>query len=198
MQDLLQLPLQLQATLVAGYLGYIVLKRDHRKTEKSIDMWLLILVLGLPTAIILQLTSSEWAYASVLLSPVLAFVWVKWGASPWAQFLYQNNVSHSLNEGDVWKTLSSTKNVAVTQINLFHKNGKQYLCEGTVLFNGEPFAPFIMDTDGIAFYVTHVKPVNGEWEAMPDVKLSPQGSMITYFPRADIEFLDMRYTRHIT
>ncbi|WP_201525898.1 hypothetical protein [Psychrobacter frigidicola] len=38
MQELLQLPIQIQATLVPGYLGYALLKRDYRKTEKITDM----------------------------------------------------------------------------------------------------------------------------------------------------------------
>lgn len=62
MQELLQLPLQVQATLVAGFLGYCIYKRDHRNTEKATDMLLLVLLFGLPTALILQyFDNSPWA-----------------------------------------------------------------------------------------------------------------------------------------
>ena len=40
MQELLQLPLQVQATLVSGYIGYVLLRRDHRTTEKLVDVWI--------------------------------------------------------------------------------------------------------------------------------------------------------------
>ena len=199
MQELLQLPLQVQATLVAGYMGYIVLKRDYRKTEKIADMWLLILFLGLPTALTVQLIDSAWAYLSVFVAPIIAYIWLKWLESRWGSFLYRSQVSHTFNSGDVWKTLSSHKGVAATEIKLFHDNGNCYSCHGTHQFNNEPFAPFIMDDDGIAFYVTHTfEKDSEEWEEILDVKLDPEhGSMITYFPRADIKFLEMRYTEQI-
>lgn len=199
MQELLQLPLQVQATLVAGFLGYSIYKRDYRNTEKATDMLLLVLLFGLPTSLILQyFDNSPWAFLSVFIAPVMAFVWVKWCESRWVNFLYRQDVSHKVNQGDVWKTLSSTKGVAVTQIILYHKNGKRYMCDATVDFNGEPFAPFTMDEDGIAFYVTGVfSQGDTEWQMINDVKMSADyGSMITYFPRADIEFLDMRFSRY--
>ncbi len=199
MQELLQLPLQIQATLVAGYLGYALLKRDYRKTEKITDMWLLILLLGLPTAVTLQLCDSPWAYLSVLFGLPLAYVWLQWGEDEWREFLYEKRVSSTLNAGDTWKTLSAHKGVAATQIKLVHKNGNQYLCDSTMRFFGDAFAPFVMDDDGIAFYVTDTKGKDGlEWIEVEQVKLEPEfGSMITYFPRADIEFLEMRYTKQV-
>lgn len=198
MQELIQLPIQIQATLVAGFLGYVTYKRDHRKTEKSTDMLALILVFGMPTAFILRLyDNAPWAFLSIFSGIIIALGWIMWGESLWSKFLYKNDFSHTLNEGDVWKTLSSTKGVTVTQITLYHKNGKQYLCNATVDFNGEPFAPFTMDDDGIAFYVTHTR-ANGseDWVAEENVKLQPLlGSNITYFPKSDISLLDMRFTK---
>lgn len=197
MQELLQLPLQVQATLVAGYLGYTLLKRDYRKIEKITDVWLLVLVLGLPTAIILYLYDSILAYVSVLSGPLLAYAWVKWLNPRWGKFLQKNHVSHHINDGDVWKTLSSDKEVIATQIKLFNNNGSCYLCIDTSKFDGEPFAPFIMDDDGIAFYVTHViKAGEDVWDEIDGVKSDlGHGSMITYFPRGDIKFLEMRYKK---
>lgn len=197
MQELLQLPLQVQATLVAGYLGYVLIKRDHRKTEKLSDMWMLILLLGLPTAVTLQLCKSPWAYLIIFTGPFIAFIWLKVFEKRWDDFLYFNRVSHKLNDGDVWKTLSSHKGVAATQIKLVHKNGNQYLCNSTMRFSDEELTPFIMDDDGIAFYVTDTKGKDDtEWTVVTDVQLGVEyGSMITYFPRADVEFLEFRYVK---
>lgn len=199
MQDLFQLPLQIQATLVAGYLGYVLLKRDYRKTEKMPDMWMLILLLGLPTALTLQLCDSNWAYLMVFSGPLIAFLWLKFADYKWTGFLYKNRVSHNLNTGDVWKTLSSHKGVAATQVKVVHKNGNQYLCDHTMRFFEDAFAPFIMDDDGIAFYVTDTKGKDDtEWTEVKEVKLESEfGSMITYFPRDDIQFLEMRYTKEV-
>lgn len=197
MQELLQLPLQVQATLVAGYLGYALLKRDYRKIEKITDVWLLVLVLGLPTALILYLYDSIWAYLSVFSGPLFAYAWVKWLNPRWGKFLQKHQVSHHINDGDVWKTLSADKEVTATQIKLFHNNDSCYLCIDTSKFEGEPFAPFIMDDDGIAFYVTHViKEGKDDWDEINGVKSDlGHGSMITYFPRSDIKFLEMRYKK---
>ena len=196
MQELLQLPLQVQATLVAGYLGYIVLKRDYRKTEKLSDMWMLILLLGFPTAITVQLCDSPWAYLALFSGPLMAFLWLKFAEAGWTGFLHRNKVSHTIGSGDVWKTLSSHKGIAATEIKLFHKNGDCYACHGTNQFIGEPFEPFIMDDDGIAFYVTHIAKAGQDWVEEDDVTLgSEHGSMITYFPRDDIKFLEMRYRK---
>ena len=197
MHELLKLPLQVQAILVAGYMGYLIYKRDHRKNENQTDMLMLILLFGLPTALILHFDNDKLAYLSVFLGLLFALLWVKTLSKHWTNFLYKHDISHTLNEGDVWKTLSSTKGVAATQIILYHKNGKQYLCNATVDFIGEPFAPFTMDDDGIAFYVTHTRK-NGsdEWVAEENVKLQPEfGSNITYFPTGDIALMDMRFSK---
>lgn len=197
MQDLLQLPLQIQATLVAGYLGYILLKRDYRKTEKMHDMWMLILLLGLPTALTVKLCDSNWAYLMIFSGPLIAFSWLKLADYKWTSFLYKSKVSHTLNTGDVWKTLSSHKGVAATQIKLYNKDGTCYASHDTSQFLDEPFAPFIMDDDGIAFYVTHIAKEGQDWVEEEDVKLAPDlGSMVTYFPRGDIKLLEMRYQHH--
>lgn len=197
MQELLQLPLQVQATLVAGYLGYILLMRDYRKTEKLVDVWMLILVLGLPTALAVQLWDSPRAYLFIPSGILIAFLWLKYCDGKWRDFLYGKKVSHTFNAGDVWKTLSAHKGVGVSQIKLVHKNGNQYLCDSTMRFFGDAFAPFIMDDDGIAFYVTDTKGKDDtQWTEVGEVRLEPEfGSMITYFPRTDIEFLEMRYTK---
>ena len=195
MQELLQLPLQVQATLVAGYLGYIILKRDYRKTEKLSDMWMLILFLGLPTALLIQFWDSSWAYASVLLGPLLALIWTKCIDKCWNKFLYDSKISNKVNEGDVWKTISSNKNVAPTQISLTTKDGACYLCEDATQFNGEEFASFVMDDDGIAFYVTDfLNPGESTWNEVEDVQLGEGlGSLLTYFPRENIRLLEMRF-----
>lgn len=197
MQELLQLPLQVQATLVAGYIGYVLLRRDYRKTEKLVDVWMLILVLGLPTALAIQLWDSAYAYLFIPSGLLLAFCWLTWGEDKWRDFLYKMNVSNTLNIGDVWKTLSTHKGVEATQISLINKDGKVYLCDNPSRFNGEPFAPFIMDDDSIAFYVTHTKGKEDvNWKEIDDVKMGPEfGSALTYFPRADISLLDIRYIK---
>ncbi len=199
MQELLQLPLQIQATLVAGYWGYIVLKRDYRNTERLTDVWMLVLLLGLPTALTIQFWDSNWAYLAVLSGPIIAFIWVKFAEAGWTDFLHRNKVSHTISSGDVWKTLSSYKGVEATQIKVTHRDGRQYLCDYTHDFCENVFAPFIMDEDGIAFYVTDTKSVGcTKWIEVADVKLSSEyGSMITYFPRADIHFLQIRYIKDI-
>jgi hypothetical protein len=197
MQELLQLPLQIQATLVAGYWGYIVLKRDYRNTEKLTDVWMLVLLLGLPTALTIQLWDSNWAYLAVLSGPIIAFIWVKFAEAGWTDFLHRSKVSHTISSGDVWKTLSSYKGVEATLIKVIHKDGRQYICNHTSDFYGDVFAPFIMDDDGIAFYVTHTKSIGGtNWIEVTDVKSDPEyGNMITYFPRADVHLLELRYIR---
>ena len=199
MHELLKLPLQVQAILVAGYLGYLIYKRDHRKNENQTDMLMLILLFGLPTALILHFDNDKIAYLSVFLGLLFALLWVKTLSKYWTNFLYKHDISHTLNEGDVWKTLSSTKGVAATQIILYHKNGKRYMCAATLDFVSEPFAPFTMDDDGIAFYVTDVwDKDNNKWLEIQDVILQPEfGSNITYFPKADIEMMDFRFSRRV-
>ncbi|MDO5770226.1 MAG: hypothetical protein Q4P13_12040 [Psychrobacter sp.] len=194
MQELLQLPLQVQATLVAGYLGYTILKRDHRKTEKITDVSMLILVLGLPTALLIQFCKSPWIYLTVLIGPTIAIIWTKGLERLWTTMLHNQHISHRINEGDVWKTLSSDKSVTVTQIKVFHENGNCYCCHDTSEFDRLPFAPFIMDEDGIAFYVTDTfDKMTDQWIASSDVTLdNDSGSMITYFPREDVKRLEMR------
>ena len=194
MQELLQLPLQVQATLVAGYLGYILLRRDYRKTEKLVDVWMLILVLGLPTALAVQLWDSAYAYFSIPSGILIAYWWLTKGEKKWRDYLYKKKVSSTLNLGNVCKTLSSHKGVAATQIKLYHKDGTCYASQNTSEFLDEPFAPFTMDEDGIAFYVTHIAKAGENWEEEDDVKLADDlGSMVTYFPREDIKLLEMRY-----
>lgn len=196
MNELINLPLKLQATLVSGYLGYILINRDHRKTEKLTDVWLMVLLLGLPTALAVQIWVSKWAYLSVLIAPLVAFAWVKWGKYRWFRFLRWSSVSHETGDGDAWKTLTTRKNVAVTQIKVTLKNGNQYLCDNVHQFKDNSFAPYVKDEDGIAFYVTHyclkTETGMGEWKETL-ARNADWGDEITYFPRSDIAMLDMRY-----
>lgn len=195
MNELINLPLQLQATLVSGYLGYILINRDHRKTEKLTDVWLMVLLLGLPTALAVQIWGSKWAYLSVLIAPLMAFAWVKWGKYRWFRFLQYSSVSHETGDGDAWKTLTTRKNVAVTQITVTLNNGNKYLCDNADHFKHNSFAPYVKDEDGIAFYVTHycVK-TGGDWGDWKKANVSDPdwGDEITYFPRHDIALLEMR------
>lgn len=196
MQELLQLPLKVQATLVAGYVGYVLLRRDYRNTEKLVDVWMLILVLGLPTALAVQLWDSVFAYLFIPSGLLIAYLWLTWGEEQWRNFLYKRNVSNTLNVGDVWKTLSSHKKVGAIEIKLYHKDGTCYASHDTSQFLDEPFAPFTMDEDGIAFYVTHIAKKGQNWVKEDNVKLADDlGSMVTYFPRNDIRLLEMRYQK---
>ncbi len=196
MNAIIELPLQIQAILVSGYLGYILINRDHRSTEKNLDVWLMILLLGLPTAITLKFCSSEWGYLSILIAPVIAFLWAKWGKYHWFRLLRSSNVSYETGDGDAWKTLTTRKNVAVTQITVTLKNGNKYHCENAHQFSHNSFAPYVKDDDGIAFYVTHyctkTKDGWGNWQKAINVCNSEWGDEITYFPRADIAMLEMR------
>ncbi len=194
MNSYLQLPLQVQAVLVSGYLGYFFINRNHNKL-KLMDIWLTILILGLPTALIVQSFVSKWAYASVLIGPVLGALWSWGGRSNLHRLLRWSDVSYETGEGDAWKTLTARKNARVTQITVTVKDGSKYLCDNAHAFVHNTFAPYVKDEDGIAFYVTHYcKKINGEYGDWIATNVSDDvwGDEITYFPRANIELLEIR------
>ncbi len=199
MQELIQLPLNIQAILVAGYMGYALYKRDNRKNESKTDMLILMLVFGMPTAIALQLCNSVWTYLWIFSAPVMAFIWLKLGQSYWQKLLYKTDVSYHADDGNVWKTLGSSKGIFAKQIVLYTKDDKQYLCNNTEDFYNDyhaPFAPFLIDDDGIAFYVTHtIMPTDDDWVEVEDVINEQVGSTLTYFPRDNIRLLEMRMTQ---
>ncbi len=193
MKELLELPIYLQIVIASGYVGYTIAQRDYRKNEKTTDMWLAILLFGLPSGVILTLTDSHWSYLSVLIAPFLGWVWAKKGKSYLSKLLHWSRASYENNEGDIWNTLATRKGVEITQITVTLTNGRQYHCSDTAIYNKEEFAPCLFDDDGIAFYVDHYKTAEGKWETEPQVKDKSMGAAITYFPKSDIALLEVRF-----
>lgn len=196
MNTILELPLLLQIILATGYAGYVIAQRDYRKNERKTDMLLGVLLMGLPTALIILLVSSNWKYLSLMLPPILGWGWAAYGRQWLFKVLRLTNASYENNEGDVWNTLSTRKRIFATQITVRLKNGNLYHCNNTMLFKDEPFFPFTMDEDGIAFYVTEHKKPDGEWKKDDEVIDADWGASVMYFPRADIAHLDIRFQRH--
>ncbi|PID66605.1 MAG: hypothetical protein CR975_02195 [Gammaproteobacteria bacterium] len=192
MQGLLDLPFQVQAVIVSGYIGYVIAHRDYRKTEKITDMWMMILIFGFPTGLLLTIFDSALAYSSIVIGPIIAFLWNKFGKKRFNELLRKAHISYETNEGDVWNTLATRKGVTITQLTVTLKNGRKYHCSDTAKFQNEEFTPCLIDDDGIAFYVDKFIDSQGKWSE-DDETLGKMGSLITYFPRNDITLLEARF-----
>lgn len=192
MKDLLELPIYLQIVIASGYAGYVIAQRDYRKNEKNTDVYLMILLLGLPSGLMLTLWKSPWAYTSALFAPILGFLWAKYGKQSLFAFLNRTGAAHENNEGSVWDTLATRKGVIITQITVTLKNGRKYHCSDTAKYYTAEFSPCLIDDDGIAFYVDSFVDSQGQWTTDHDVQ-SKMGALVSYFPRNDIALLEVRF-----
>lgn len=213
LENLLQLPYQTLAILVAGYLSYRLAYTGRDTTHRTLDT----LAVALVFAFVAQAATAgllilyDWKYpvptdgelplwvgygasvGGIIVALIAAAVWRRVSVNSLPTFLRKAGISSSDRNVAAWETVINREDSGPTQITVLKKDGITVQCERLDDFKDAPFGPVILGQDGsIAMYVTDYRDKTGQWETV-----SPEhgdwGPEITVIPATEISEVRIRH-----
>jgi hypothetical protein len=214
LEQLLQLPYQTLAILVAGYLAYRLAYTGRDTTHKTLDT----LAIALVFAFVAQAASAgllilyDWKYpvttggelplwagygasvGGIIVALLVAALWRRVSVSAVPEILRSAGISSADRNTAAWETVINREDSGPSQITVVKKDGTALQCERLDDFKKAPFGPMILGQDGsIAMYVTDYRPsASGEWEQI-DPAHGDWGPEITIIPAGEISEVRIRH-----
>lgn len=216
LENLLQLPYQTLAILVAGYLSYRLAYTGRDTTHRTLDT----LAIALVFAFVAQAASAgllilyNWKYpvpsggelplwagygasvGGIIVALLVAAGWRKFTnkALPWV--LRKLRISSADRNHAAWESVIANEDSGPSSITIVKKDGAKLMSEKLADFENAPFGPAILGNDGsVAIYVTHFKDNDAEkWESN-EVDYADWGPEITIIPADEIAEIRIRHSR---
>lgn len=216
LENLLQLPYQTLAILVAGYLSYRLAYTGRDTTHRTLDT----LAIALVFAFVSQAASAgllilyNWknpvpsggeiplsagygaSFGGIILALLAAWAWRKLNnrALPWV--LRKLGISSADRYHAAWETVIANEDSGPSSITIVKTDGAKLMSEKLADFEKAPFGPAILGSDGsVAIYVTHFKDVDVEdWESN-QVDYADWGPELTIIPASEIAEIRIRHSR---
>lgn len=196
---LLNLPWEIQLTLGAGYLAYLIACFGMRDHHKPADVTFGTLAFGLCAASVLALVPPAigWPRAIIAITapPLAALLWRLWLGDALRRLARAINLSWSDDTPSAWYRVTQTnRQHYVTQIIVFLDDGTVLFCADTRRFVTSPFGPCVLGANGdVALYVTHAeRPGDGSFFERDRVRDPVHGDDMTYIPAARIREMRIR------
>lgn len=207
-ENLHQLPWEIQITLASGYLGYVLGYAGIRDRHNRTDMVMTILVFGLIgyTAYLVVVSPGFTALsgiagniaggvAALVASSAAGALW-SWRGRKWSLSLLRKiSVSGHDDAPNAWRSMLERTNEfeGISQISVRTESGVTYICDDTRRFEDAPFGTCLMGPDGsIGLYVTKWTDDKGE-ETKNETVLDPEwGAEMTFIPACRISGIDLR------
>lgn len=196
---LLNLPWEIQLTLGAGYLAYLIACFGMRDHHKPADVTFGTLAFGLCAASVLALVPPAigWPRIAIAITapPLAALLWRLWLGDALRRLARAINLSWSDDTPSAWYRVTQTnRQHFVTQITVFLDDGSVLCCKDARQFAQAPYGPCVLGANGdIAFYVTHIeRPGTGCFTERSDVRSSWYGDDMTYIPANRIREMRIR------
>lgn len=204
---LLALPWQIQLSLGAGYLAYLIAYAGNRQHHTATDTVFRSAAFGIIASTTLlwlpsPLNWPSWFPHSKLWRPALALtltviagaLW-RWRGMRWSRELLRfTNVSWSDDIPSAWLSITTERtDVHPSQIAVDLNDGRTLVCDDTRQFEDAPYGPCKYGLDGsIAFYVTAERRPDGTWIDAMDVRQPGNGDRITFIPASAIKRIELR------
>lgn len=214
LENLLQLPYQTLAILVAGYLSYRLAYTGRDTTHRTLDS----LAIALVFAFVAQAASAgflilyHWKYpvpssgelplwvgygasvGGIFVALLSAGVWRRVSVSAVPELLRSAGISSADRNTAAWETVINREDSGPSQITVVKKDGTTLQCERLDDFKKAPFGPMILGQDGsIAMYVTDYRAADtDEWEKV-DPSHGDWGPEITIIPAGEISEVRIRH-----
>lgn len=202
MNDLLNLPIYLQATLGCGYLAYIIARQGRRKNEKAYDVVLGTILCSIPGLGVWRLLEHfSFPLISTIVfmlvaSALTGIVWRKYLRRFWFDFLNEARISTNDDNPSTWTRLIQDTTITPTQIVVYLKDGKRLYCDDVHKFHNSPIPTMQYDREGnIAMYVTHTQSIGKERKPAQHLQHDSWGDMISYVPSSEIARVKLRYKK---
>ncbi|WP_420548190.1 hypothetical protein [Curvivirga sp.] len=195
MNELLELPLQLQITLVVGYIGYKVGSIGVSEKHKTLDVLLQVLVFGviatsLTTNLISKLPLSNQKIIMPFLSLVLVFaigaLWRRFGNLSVAFVLRKFGVTRENLQPSTWEAIINLPKYTWSNVSIRTVDGEYLESFLSTLPSGLPNSQIDVDENGnVAMYLTRRIDADGNETAYEPVEEG--SSHITYIPVSRID-----------
>ncbi len=212
MNELLELPWQIQIVIVAGYFSYASAYSGKRSSHKSVDTLAIILSFGGIGLLTLNLLDAwlaknliicgwDISKARNLILAALAVLFSLVCAIVWRRFLHEKigKILRQLSDTDddglhyCWDTLIQEKGVSFNQLNVRLKDGRTLESYPLHQFDESPNGNCVLGGDGsIAMYVTHITEKDGVRREAQNVRCQEEGDRITFIPVSEIAEVDIR------
>ena len=200
MNDLFELPYEVQIVLVAGYLGYKVSTLGRGVVHRLEDILLQVLVYGLVgriSVMVLQTFAGNLglpavAAISIVSAVVMASVWRQFLAPKASSAMSYFRVYRDDHESSAWSSILATR-AQWTYVQV-------HIDDGRVLESvfgslpRTPSEPIIVNDDGIVIYVTSVYSADGTNRKV-DVVGNDQDYIVTYVPRSTIRQIEIGWRK---
>lgn len=214
LENLLQLPYQTLAILIAGYLSYRLAYTGRDTTHRTLDT----LAIALVFAFVAQAASAallilcHWnnpapsggelplwvgygaSVGGIVVALSSAGVWRRVSVSAVPELLRSAGISSADRNTAAWETVINREDSGPSQITIVKKDGTTLQCERLDDFKKAPFGPMILGQDGsVAIYVTDYRAANSdEWEEV-DPSHGDWGLEITIIPAGEISEVRIRH-----
>ncbi len=214
LENLLQLPYQTLAILVAGYLSYRLAYTGRDTTHRTLDT----LAIALVFAFVAQAMSAgllilyNWKYpvpsggelplwvgygasvGGIAVALLTAGLWRRMSVRAVPELLRSAGISSADRNTAAWETVINREDSGPSQITVAKKDGTTLQCERLDDFKKAPFGPMILGQDGsIAMYVTDYRAAGSdEWEKV-DPSHGDWGPEITIIPASEISEVRIRH-----
>lgn len=204
MQELLQLPWQIQIVIVSGYLSYRVAYAGRSSAHRATDIVAIILCFGGVALAAFEVIHRQIdgiqgqaiaSAAAIIASLLSAAIWRRF-VSGWANYAIKA-ISRSQEDGyaTAWDTIVQKERLLYSQLNLTLTNGDIYESYPLGRFNKWSNGPCVLGGDGsVAMYVTHITPAGGTRREV-NLLETEEGKRITYVPSGSIREIDLRRER---
>jgi hypothetical protein len=216
LENLLQLPYQTLAILIAGYLSYRLAYTGRDTTHRTLDTLAIALVFAfvaqaasagllilygrhfpVPSGGEIQLSVGySISVLGIIAALLSAAAWRKFNnrALPW--ILRKLRISSADRNRAAWESVIANEDSGPSSITVVKKDGAKLMSERLANFENAPFGPAILGSDGsVAIYVTHFKNVDKEdWESN-EVDYEDWGPEITVVPASEISEIRIRHSR---
>lgn len=202
MENLINLPWQVQLVIASGYAAYSLSYVGIRSHHSSIEIAFSTLIFGLVTVIALYVLF-VFKIKDVFLSTILAFLFTVAAGFLWRRFgrgllratVRKIGVSESDDDPSAWTALFDGHNCVVSQIAVRLTDGSWIRCDDTRLFKDEPFGPCLLGGTGdLIIYPTHIVTPSGI--VRPQLTtINNHGTRSYYIPKETISYMSVRHRK---
>lgn len=214
LENLLQLPYQTLAILVAGYLSYRLAYTGRDATHRTVDTLAIALVFAFvaqaASALFLNVcahalaifpdeTLPLWAgysasFGGIVVALLCAAIWRSVSVNSFPSLLRNAGISSSDRNQAAWETIINREDSGPSQITVLKKDGTWLQCERLDDFKDDPFGPMILGHDGsVAVYVTDFRLPGSDEYQRADPSHGDWGPEITIIAAGEISEVRIRH-----
>lgn len=198
-QEILNLPLELQVALGGGYLAYATAYAGLRRGHSGSDSAMIALAFGLIGVGVFRLVGlapGYWRFAqipaAVLVMQCAGLLWRAWGRVTWRRLLRWFRVHQDDGLTSAWDALIQSPGLKITQVRVITKDGRDLWCSNASLYSGP--AEMTLGVDGAVTMVVESEesyPASTGEEPREEIT-DPWGTRVTYIPADQIARVELR------